>query len=60
MNTFKVRKDDNLVIITPDGKIVELIIVHTNHKNIKLGFTDNNKVGVYRKELWERIYPHKL
>ncbi len=53
--TIKLNKYNPLVIITPEGKVIDLSLVWNSPKAVKLGFDDKEKATVYRKELWEKV-----
>ncbi len=49
------NKNNKLVVSTIDGKHIEVSLAMVGLKNVKLGFVDNSKATVYRKELWQDI-----
>lgn len=55
MEIITINKWKKFVIVTPDGKVIDLSVKAIGDKNVKLCFVDKNKASIYRKELWEKI-----
>ncbi len=49
------RDFEVLVLITPEGKCVEIHIDAIKTKNVRIGFVDKNKSSIWRKEVWKRL-----
>lgn len=53
--TITLNKHKPIMIITPEGKIIDVSLFWNSFKAVKLGFEDKEKTGIYRKELWEKL-----
>ncbi|MEK7587115.1 MAG: carbon storage regulator [Patescibacteria group bacterium] len=47
--------DKKIMVVLPDGRIIEITVVDTRGDNVRLGFTAPDDILIYREEVWERI-----
>lgn len=53
------KRDEEIVIQTPSGEIITLLLVEIRGEKVRLGFTAEQKIKVHRKEVYDAIQRKK-
>jgi carbon storage regulator len=53
------QKDEVVVIILPDGRVIEITVVDIRGDKVRLGTNAPKDIAVHRKEVYERIQCEK-
>lgn len=53
------KRDEEIVIQTPSGEIITLLLVEIRGEKVRLGFTAEQKIIVHRKEVYDAIQRKK-
>ena len=54
------QRDERIVILLPDGRMIEIIVVDIRGEKVRLGIDAPKDITVHRKEVYEAIKREKM